>query len=149
MHEAPKPICFDSVYRGTADIEDTDIAPTITAGGGGQPPAAAISEPFAAFSPTMGSQDIGPCRGDVSPTILVGSSSSATPPAIAIEDTRTIVRRLTPLECERLMGWEDGWTEWGINDAGERIEIAATNRYRICGNGIVGNVTEWIGRRLP
>jgi DNA (cytosine-5)-methyltransferase 1 len=54
------------------------------------------------------------------------------------------VRRLTPLECERLMGWPDHWTAQGINGP-----IADSHRYRMCGNGVVSNVTEWIGRRLP
>jgi DNA (cytosine-5)-methyltransferase 1 len=62
---------------------------------------------------------------------------------------KTIVRRLTPLECERLMGWPDNYTAHGISDAGELVDIANTNRYRICGNGIVATVTEWIGNRLP
>jgi len=62
--------------------------------------------------------------------------------------TRTIVRRLTPLECERLMGWPDGYTAVGIDANGDQIEIANTQRYRICGNGIVANVTQWIGERL-
>jgi len=62
---------------------------------------------------------------------------------------RTIVRRLTPLECERLMGWPDNYTAHGITDEGELVDIANTNRYRICGNGIVATVTEWIGNRLP
>jgi site-specific DNA-cytosine methylase len=62
---------------------------------------------------------------------------------------KTIVRRLTPMECERLMGWPDDYTAHGINDKGEVVEIANTNRYRICGNGIVATVTEWIGNRLP
>jgi DNA (cytosine-5)-methyltransferase 1 len=62
---------------------------------------------------------------------------------------RTIVRRLTPLECERLMGWPDNYTAHGISDDGEVVDIANTNRYRICGNGIVATVTEWIGGRLP
>jgi len=45
------------------------------------------------------------------------------------------IRRLTPLECERLMGWEDGWTE-GVSD---------TQRYKQCGNGIIAPmVTEVI-----
>ena len=61
----------------------------------------------------------------------------------------TIVRRLTPLECERLMGWPDNYTAHGINDEGQLVDIANTNRYRICGNGIVATVTEWIGGRLP
>lgn len=58
------------------------------------------------------------------------------------------IRRLTPVEAERLMGWPDGWTEFGIDDNGNKVRLADTNRYAICGNGIVANVTEWIGRRL-
>ena len=61
---------------------------------------------------------------------------------------RNIVRRLTPLECERLMGWPDGWTEHGVTDDGTTVDIAITQRYRICGNGIVSNVTQWLGERL-
>lgn len=48
------------------------------------------------------------------------------------------IRRLTPLECERLMGLPDGWTE-GVSD---------TQRYKLCGNGVVVNVVEEIIKRL-
>jgi len=48
------------------------------------------------------------------------------------------VRRLTPVECERLMSWPDGWTEPGPD----------TRRYAACGDGVVSNVAEWIGRGL-
>ena len=54
------------------------------------------------------------------------------------------VRRLTPLECERLMGWPDDWTRWDS----ENNEIADTHRYRMCGNGVVATVAEWIGSRI-
>lgn len=54
------------------------------------------------------------------------------------------VRRLTPLECERLMGWPDDWTRY--DDEGN--EIADSHRYRMCGNGVVATVAEYIGRRL-
>jgi DNA (cytosine-5)-methyltransferase 1 len=54
------------------------------------------------------------------------------------------VRRLTPLECERLMGWPDDWTRW----AGDGTEIADSHRYRLIGNGVVSTVAEWLGRRL-
>ena len=54
------------------------------------------------------------------------------------------VRRLTPLECERLMGWPDDWTRW---TAGGK-EIADSHRYRMAGNGVVASVAEWIGHRL-
>ncbi len=48
------------------------------------------------------------------------------------------VRRLMPIECERLMGWGDGHTS-GFKDA---------IRYRMCGNGVAAPVAEWIGRRI-
>jgi DNA (cytosine-5)-methyltransferase 1 len=48
------------------------------------------------------------------------------------------VRRLTPLECERLMGWPDGWTE------GQ----ADTHRYKQCGNGVASPVATWIAQQL-
>ena len=48
------------------------------------------------------------------------------------------IRRLTPTECERLMGLPDGWTE-GVSD---------TQRYKLCGNGVVVNVVEAIFKRI-
>jgi len=50
------------------------------------------------------------------------------------------VRRLTVLECERLMGLPDGFTDVGLSD---------TARYRLVGNAVAVPVIEWIGRRLP
>ena len=48
------------------------------------------------------------------------------------------VRRLTPLECERLQSFPDGWTEPQSDSA----------RYRQLGNAVTVNVAEWIGRRI-
>ena len=52
------------------------------------------------------------------------------------------VRRLTPTECERLMSWPDGWTAVDGDDTPD------SPRYAACGNGVVSNVGEWIGRRI-
>jgi len=50
------------------------------------------------------------------------------------------VRRFTPLECERLMGFPDNWTlVEGTSD---------TARYRQLGNAVVVPVVEWIGRQI-
>jgi DNA (cytosine-5)-methyltransferase 1 len=46
----------------------------------------------------------------------------------------TQVRRLMPLECERLQGFPDGWTD-GQSD---------TNRYKQMGNAVAVPVVEWI-----
>lgn len=68
---------------------------------------------------------------------------------VLVGEQSPVVRRLTPLECERLMGYPDHYTAQGITDDGRTIRVADTPRYRICGNGIVTPVLEWIGRRLP
>ena len=54
------------------------------------------------------------------------------------------VRRLTPLECERLMGWPDDHTRYKADG----IEQADTHRYKQCGNGVASPVAEWIGKQL-
>jgi DNA (cytosine-5)-methyltransferase 1 len=50
----------------------------------------------------------------------------------------SIVRSLTPLECERLQGFPDGWTDG----------LPKSARYRMLGNAVTVNVAEWIGRRI-
>lgn len=52
------------------------------------------------------------------------------------------VRRLTPIECERLQGFPDGWT--AID--GERTPDSP--RYRALGNAVCVPVAQWIGRRI-
>ena len=55
-----------------------------------------------------------------------------------LEDSR--IRRLTPLECERLMGFPDGWTECeGVSE---------TQRYKMLGNSIIVNVLSMIANRI-
>lgn len=50
------------------------------------------------------------------------------------------VRRLLPVECERLQAFPDGWTDVD--------GMADSLRYRMLGNAVVSNVAEWIGRRI-
>lgn len=56
----------------------------------------------------------------------------------------TAVRRLTPLECERLMGLPDEWTRYQA-DGTEQSDSA---RYRQCGNAVAVPVVEWIAHRI-
>jgi len=57
------------------------------------------------------------------------------------------IRRLTPTECERLMGLEDGWTAKGVVD-GKEVDISDTQRYKMCGNGVVVNCVDYIYKLL-
>lgn len=54
------------------------------------------------------------------------------------------VRRLTPLECERLQGFPDGWTDipWRGQSAPDRL------RYRALGNAMCVPVMRWLGERI-
>lgn len=54
------------------------------------------------------------------------------------------VRRLTPLEWERLQGFPDDWTRW-LADGREQSDSA---RYRQAGNAVAVPVAEWITRRI-
>ncbi|HLL74841.1 MAG TPA: DNA (cytosine-5-)-methyltransferase [Pyrinomonadaceae bacterium] len=58
------------------------------------------------------------------------------------------VRRLTPRECERLQGFPDDFTAWGVNEKGERVSMSDSARYRQLGNAVCVNVAKWIGDRI-
>ena len=49
-----------------------------------------------------------------------------------------LVRRLTPLECERLQGYPDGWTDIGewVDSKGKKHESSDSARYKALGNSI-------------
>jgi DNA (cytosine-5)-methyltransferase 1 len=89
---------------------------------------------------------------DVSPTIL--SDSHGTPHAVCykpiVTKTRYIVRRLTPLECERLQGYPDGWTDIGdyIDSQGKKKTSSDAARYKALGNSIALPPWKWILKRL-
>lgn len=54
------------------------------------------------------------------------------------------VRRLTPRECERLMGWDDDHTRWTDTSA----ELKDGPRYRMIGNGISAPMAQWLGEAI-
>jgi hypothetical protein len=57
------------------------------------------------------------------------------------------VRRLLPIECERLMGFQDNWTQipWRGKPAEECPDAP---RYKACGNSMCVNVMQWIGEQI-
>lgn len=76
-----------------------------------------------------------PISGNVSPSLgktSIGMGAHVGP----------LVRRLTPVECERLMSWPDNWT------APDGVKAPDGRRYAACGDGVVSSVAEWLGRRV-
>lgn len=93
--------------------------------------------------------------GDVLPTIQAGEGRGYTLNGIHAVRICTVVRRLTPLECERLQGYPDGWTEIPdyIDRRGKRRKASDSARYTALGNSIA--LPQWwyvlgnISRHLP
>ena len=63
---------------------------------------------------------------------------------------RQTVRRLTPLECERLQGYPDGWTDIGdwTDSKGKKHREADSPRYKALGNSIALPFWFWLLRRI-
>ena len=54
------------------------------------------------------------------------------------------IRRLTPIECERLQGFPDNWTKTGK----ELETISDSQRYKMCGNAVSVDVVRAVGERI-
>jgi len=63
-----------------------------------------------------------------------------------IKDMR--IRRLTPIECERLQGFPDGWTEKGLTPNSDCVSMSDTRRYCCLGNAVTTNVITAISKVL-
>jgi DNA (cytosine-5)-methyltransferase 1 len=67
-----------------------------------------------------------------------GGSESLVVDSLSSEAVGNIVRRLTPLECERLQALPDGWTEGGSDSA----------RYKALGNGMCQACADFVLQRI-
>jgi DNA (cytosine-5)-methyltransferase 1 len=93
--------------------------------------------------------------GIISCTITGGHQCSISDyTAIALEKRigmeNTVVRRLTPLECERLQGYPDGWTDIGewVDSKGKTHKDSDSPRYKALGNSIALPFWEWMAERM-
>ena len=62
----------------------------------------------------------------------------------------SVVRRLTPMECERLQGYPDHWTDIGewTDSKGKLHKDADSPRYKALGNSIALPFWEWMAKRM-
>ena len=84
----------------------------------------------------------------VSPCLSAGSPTGQAAVGVA---TEYIVRRLTPLECERLQGFPDGWTdigEWVDTKGKVHKESTDSARYKALGNSIALPPWTYVLQRL-
>jgi DNA (cytosine-5)-methyltransferase 1 len=77
----------------------------------------------------------------------IGAQVAKGPGAVA---TQSIVRRLSPMECERLQGYPDGWTDIGewTDSKGKKHKAADSPRYKALGNSIALPFWQYLARRI-
>ncbi len=124
-------IAFPERMSGTQVAAAKDVSPSI---GAANPTAVA----FDTTQITSPSNYSNPQPGDPCHPLAAG----AHPPAIA---THWSVRRLTPLECERLQGFEDGYTDVPPPNKNYTPD---SRRYKQLGNSMAVNCMRWIGERI-
>ena len=77
---------------------------------------------------------------DVASTESARQYKDATDLVCQAADSPLLIRRLTPLECERLQGFPDGWTDLpGVSDSA---------RYKALGNSVAIPCVEYVMRRI-
>ena len=80
-----------------------------------------------------------------------GNRGGNVPMIMEDENMDTVVRRLTPLECERLQGYPDGWTDIGdwVDSKGKKHKGESdAPRYKALGNSIALPFWEWMAERM-
>ena len=135
-----------------AVVSCSNVAPTVTSSGPpysrtGNERVEAEALVAAAFKSGQGSsaRSIG-WSEQVSPT-LPSNAGGNTSPAVIGTMTNMAVRRLTPVECERLQGFPDNWSR--IPWKGKPEEDCPDGpRYKACGNSMAVPVMRWIGARI-
>lgn len=60
----------------------------------------------------------------------------------------TGVRRLTPMECERLQGFPDNFSKYGLDYVGDIVGMSDKQRYKVLGNAVTVNVVSHISRLI-
>ena len=87
--------------------------------------------------------------GTVDCCISKGTSNQLVNNDMFVANT-SVVRRLTPMECERLQGFPDHWTDIGewIDSKGKKHKDADSPRYKALGNSIALPFWGWLAERI-
>lgn len=89
-------------------------------------------------------------NADVNGTLQAKSNGGTSYNLQNVVRENMLVRRLTPLECERLQGFPDGWTDIGewVDSKGKKRQPTDSARYKALGNSIALPPWKWVLKRL-
>lgn len=87
---------------------------------------------------------------DVAHTLRAKANCEYREDAETYQVQNMVVRRLTPLECERLQGFPDGWTDIGdyTDSTGKKRKTSDSARYKALGNSIALPFWRWMFGRM-
>jgi DNA (cytosine-5)-methyltransferase 1 len=140
-HAVAQPLVLDGTRVDDVPVTETETSPTLTSRmstGGNTVPMMAIP----IQGSLIGRQDHnGPGKGWGDDNAAMYTLTQMDPHFVA---TPYEVRRLTEIECERLMGWPDNHT---LNRADGK-KTASTQRYKMCGNGVASPVAKWVAEQI-
>jgi len=89
-----------------------------------------------------------PRKNGIAPALVGSNNKSGTPNCSILKDNNTYrIRRLTPIECERLQGFPDNHTEYGNYD-GEVKKMSNTQRYKQCGNAVTVDIVALVAEAV-
>lgn len=92
----------------------------------------------------------GAVTGEKAASLTCKNDGSHSGPLVAEKTICWIVRRLTPVECERLQGYPDGYTDIGdwIDSKGKKHKYADSPRYKALGNSIALPQWFWLVQKM-
>ena len=90
------------------------------------------------------------CEGEVASSCKQRDFKDSTDLVCAVVRTAMIVRRLTPMECERLQGFPDGWTDIGEwrDSKGKLRKPSDSPRYKALGNSTALPFWDFLAKRI-
>jgi DNA (cytosine-5)-methyltransferase 1 len=132
-------VCYDMAHASDVIRDCGEVSPTLQSRmgtGGNQIPLTFSNQGFG-----------GMVESDVAST-QCSNQCKLSSLDLSVQDG--VVRRLTPLECERLQGFPDGWTDIGdwIDTKGKKHKSADAPRYKALGNSIALPFWLWMLRRM-
>ena len=116
-------LAFDTQFGSNANVFE-DQSPTLKA---------------SQQSPSVAYDEYNDSINDIHHSLRAGTKQST-----GLLESTMKIRRLSPLECERLMGWPDHHTRYKADGT----EQADTHRYRQCGNGVASPVAQWVAEQI-
>lgn len=143
-----QPVVFDNHAQDARYSELKCVCPTVTArwgtGGGNTPIVVRQTFNEQSFSHYKESEKCSTLKAKAG---NIGNGSEC---LIAEKAIRWIVRRLTPVECERLQGFPDGYTDIGdwTDSKGKKHKYADSPRYKALGNSIALPQWFWLVQKM-